>query len=211
MIIYDFSSLSLANYLASAQRIVTAVTGNANFPEPWPSSVPTLAQINTDLSRFANAYAATAGGDRGRIAERDAARSVLTNDLRQLGLYIEMTANGNDAMLASSGFDLSARQPRSVVTAPLPAPEFLKLQRGEVSGLLLAQVKKLSGAASYDVQVTTADPTVESNWTDAGIFTVCRRIELPGLTPLKTYSVRVRGISSAGPGAWSLPSSLTVL
>lgn len=211
MISYGFTKLSLANFQASAQRIVTAMSGNPQFPEPWAPSVPTLAQIGTDLASFSNAYAATAGGDRSRIAERSTARAKLSNDLQQLGLYVEMTAGGDESVLATSGFDLVSRKPRSVVSTPLPAPELLKLMQGELSGLLLARVKSLPGAASYDVQVTSADPTVEANWTSAGTFAVCRRIELPGLAPLKTYSVRVRGVSSAGPGAWSLPSSLTVL
>lgn len=211
MIAYNFNSFSLPRFQAQAQRIVTAMTGNLQFPEPWPSKVPTLAQITADLTEFCSAYAATAGGDRGLIAARSRARATLANDLQQLGRYVEMMADGDGAMLAASGFDLRSRKAPSLVQTPLPPPQNLRLKRGEVSGLLIARVTKLPRAGSYDVQVTTADPTVESNWSGAGVYTQCRRIELSGLTPLKTYSVRVRGVSSAGPGAWTLPSSLLVL
>lgn len=211
MIAYRFTKMSLSNFQSSAQRIVSAMTGNPHFPEPWSPSVPTLVQINADLAGFSSAFAATAGGDRSRIAEREAARTRLSSDLQQLGLFVEMTAAGDESVLATTGFDLRAPSVRSVVNAPLSAPVLQKLTQGEVSGLLLARVKSLPGAASYEVQVTSADPTVESNWTSAGTFAVCRRIEIAGLTPLKTYSVRVRGVNSAGPGGWSLPSSLTVL
>jgi hypothetical protein len=66
-------------------------------------------------------------------------------------------------------------------------------------------------AGSYDLQMTTGDPTVEANWTDGGVFKSCRRIELRGLTPLKTYSVRLRALGASGYGAWSEAASVTVL
>ena len=187
------------------------MTGNAQFPEPWPTSVPTLAQITADLNHFASVYAATSARDQSRIAERDAARQTLSTDLQQLALYVEMACGGDASVIATTGFDVITRKPRDTVNAPLAAPENLRLMQGEVSGLLLARVKSLPKASSYDVQIASADPTVETNWTDAGTYSGCRRIELSGLTPLKTYSVRVRGINSAGPGAWTLPASLTVL
>jgi hypothetical protein len=203
--------LSLPSFLAQAQHIVTAMTGNANFPEPWPAPVPSSAQLNTDLQSFSNAYSATLTGDRSRIAVRDAARDTLTSHLQQLAYYLQMTANGDDALLASTGFDLRTPVPHTVITVPPPAPSNLRLKRGEVSGMLLVQVQKQTQATAYDVQTTSADPTVEANWGDAGIFMNCSRIEVPGLTPLKTYSVRVRAINAAGPGAWTLPVSLVVL
>ena len=70
---------------------------------------------------------------------------------------------------------------------------------------------KVQKAVSYDVQVATADPTVESNWNLAGSFAGCRRIELGGLTPGKVYSVRMRALGSAGPGPWTPASSLMVV
>jgi hypothetical protein len=211
MIAYNFQSFSLPVFLTQAQRIVTAMTGNPQFPEPWSSTVPPLAQITADLATFSSVYAATSGGDKGRIAERSKARAALADDLRQLGLFVEMMANGDASLLATTGFDLTSRRAPAMVQLPLPSPQNLRLKRGEVSGLLVARVAKLAAAGAYEVQLTASDPTVEANWSNAGTFTQCRRIELPDLTPLKTYSVRVRGISSAGPGAWTLPSSLTVL
>jgi hypothetical protein len=66
-------------------------------------------------------------------------------------------------------------------------------------------------AGSYDLQLTAGDPTVESNWIDAGAYKNCRRIELQGLAPYKTYSVRMRALGAAGYGAWTMPASVVVL
>jgi hypothetical protein len=45
----------------------------------------------------------------------------------------------------------------------------------------------------------------------AGSFKNSSRIELPGLTPGKVYSVRLRALGAAGPGAWTPASSLMVV
>jgi hypothetical protein len=66
----------------------------------------------------------------------------------------------------------------------------------------------MSDAGSYDVQITSGDPTVEANWTSAGSYRNSGRIELTGLATLKTWSARMRALGSAGPGDWSVPVSL---
>lgn len=75
----------------------------------------------------------------------------------------------------------------------------------------MARVRKVPRAASYDAQITSEDPTTESNWIAAGRFKNCTGIELSGLTLGKTYFVRVRALGSGGPGAWTIPSSLMVV
>lgn len=187
------------------------MTGNTDFPAPWPSGVPSLAQITTDLAAFSTALAATSGGDRGQIQQRNAARQTLSSDLQQLALYLQIVANGNTAQLATTGYNLRTRTPRVAVTEPLPAPSNLRLTRGIVSGELVAQVKRMSKAAGYDVQLSSGDPTNAASWKDVGTYTSARHIALTGLTPGQTYSVRLRAINAAGPGAWTTPASLMVV
>ena len=187
------------------------MTGNASFPEPWPSTVPPLAQIQKDLASFRDAVTATAAGDRTQIPARDAASATLVNDLGQLGLYVQAIANGNVDLVATTGFRLRRHGTRSLVIDVPPAPEGVRTSGGMVSGTLLIRSTPVTRAASYDVQITAADPTVEANWTLAGSYKICGRIELAGLTPLKTYSVRLRALGSAGPGAWSVPVSCLVV
>jgi hypothetical protein len=207
----NFNNLKPSSLLAQAQTIVTAMTGNPAFPEPWSATVPPLAQIQKDLAAFQDAVTATAVGDRTRIAERTATGAVLVNDLGQLALYVQGIANGNQEMLATTGYPLRQRHSRNLVVDVPQAPVDVRTYPGIVSGSLLIRSPKVEGAASYDVQIATADPTVESNWTAAGSYTSCRRIELSGLTAFKTYWVRMRGLGSAGPGAWSVPVSLPVV
>jgi hypothetical protein len=123
--------------------------------------------------------------------------------LRDLAPYLEIVAQGDLAKLESTGYDLQHDRTHSTGPGPLPAPQFLRVERTGGSGLLLARVQPVDGAASYEVQLATADPAVEANWKPALISTTPSRIELKGLTPGTTYYVRVRGIGSHGPGDWA--------
>ena len=92
-----------------------------------------------------------------------------------------------------------------------PAPEQIRLQRGTVSGTLVVRGSRVPSAGSFVLQTTSGDPTVEANWAAVASYKNCRRIELEGLTPGKTYTVRMRALGAAGPGAWSTSQSLMVL
>jgi len=207
----SFTKLSNVNFAAQAERIVSAMTNNAAFPAPWPSTVPALAQIQADLATFQAAVNDTAAGDKKRIPDRKAARSTLAEDLKQLAFYVQTVAQGQETVLGTTGYPLRQIAPRAVNPAVPAAPAGLKLIRGPVSGSLVVRAQRVPKSGSYDVQIATADPTVEANWTAAGTFKNCGRIELAGLTPGKVYSVRVRAIGTAGPGAWTPPSSLMVV
>ena len=61
-------------------------------------------------------------------------------------------------------------------------------------------------AKAYHVQTNTNG---NGTWTEAGIYTQARRIELGNLTPGTVYNVRARAIGgSAGCSDWCKPNSL---
>lgn len=207
----NFNRLASLAFIAQAEQIVTAMTGNASFPEPWPSTVPTLQQIQADLAAYQAAATATGAGDRTRIVERQAARSKLQTDLTQLAFQLQTVSQGDATLLATTGYPLRQPAQRSRITEIPSAPDGFVLSRGVLSGSIQVRARRVPKAASYDVQIATADPTLEANWSMAGSFKNCGHIELEGLTPGKIYSVRMRALGSAGPGAWTAPSSLMVV
>lgn len=206
-----FTNLSSANFVSQVELILTSLTGNANFPEPWPSTVPTLAQLQSELATYEGLLSATNGGDRSRIPSREDARSALSSDLAAVGFYLQSVAKGNGTLLGTTGFPMKKIPQRVLNPEVPPPPQRFDLTRGPLSGSLVISASKVAKAASYDVQIATADPTVESNWTLAGSYKTCRRIELEGLTPGKVYSVRMRALGAAGPGPWTPASSLMVV
>lgn len=211
MIVSNFNKLKDADFLGQAQLIVTSMTDNAAFPEPWPATVPSLAQIQSDLAAFQAAYTATSAGDRTRVEERKNARAKLANDLNLLGFNVQLVAQGDTTKLEGSGFPLRQRAPLTLAPLAPDPPASVKLVRGPVSGSVIIRASRVPQAGSYDVQFTAGDPTVEGNWIDAGVYKNCRRIELQGLATMKTYSVRMRALGSAGYGAWTVPTSVVVL
>lgn len=212
-LITAFSSLREADFLARAQQILASLTGNAHFPEPWAVQVPNLADLGTAFAAYQTAYGAAQSGDKAKIAARQAAREVLMTKLKKLARYLEVVADEDLAVLASTGYELRKDGVRnaSAVAETLPPPDGFKLDRGPLSGTIVAKARRLPGAGSYEVQIAQADPTVETNWSDAGTFMRCSKIELQGLAPGKTISVRMRGIGSRKPGAWTPAASLMVV
>lgn len=207
----SFSKLSSSGFLAQAQRIVTALTANPAFPEPWPASVPSLAQLNTDLAAYEAALGAAAAGDRNRIIDRKAARQVLQTDLALVAPYLQAACKADPTVLGTTGYPLRKHTVRSTVFEPPAAPANFTIARGPVSGTLSVSCSRMSGVGSYEAQIATGDPTVETNWSSAGLFKNSQRMTLQGLTPGKSCSVRLRAIGTAGPGAWTLPASLIVV
>ena len=206
-----FRNLSNVNFAAQVELIITSLTGNANFPEPWPSTVPALAQLQTNLASFQSALNEVASGDRRQIINRNTARQTLAGELSQLALYLQTAAQGDGGKLASTGFPLRQESPRATILQVPSAPGGLQLAHGPLSGSLMVKASRVPKAGAYEVQTTTADPTVEANWMAAGSFKNCGHIELDGLTPGKVVSVRLRAIGAAGPGAWTPATSLMVM
>jgi hypothetical protein len=212
-LIISFDALGEADFLAQAEGIAAALTGNAAFPEPWPSPLPGLTPLKTDIAAYEAAYLAAKAGDKAKIALREAARQTVNTDLKRLAPYLEMVANGDAAMLASSGYALRKTPVKTASSNPqtLPPPEDFQVSRGVLSGTIVIHASKLEGAGSYTVQSTSGDPTVEDNWEENGTYLRCSKIEIGGFTPGKVVSVRIRGIGTHSPGAWTPAASLMVV
>ena len=211
MIKSNFNRLSSADYVSQVERILSAMSGNANFPEPWNPPVPSLAQIQTDFAAYQSALTATQAGDKTRKVERESARTRLSNDLNLLAFYVQTQAQGDDSKLATTGYPLKQPSNRTRMRELPGAPENFEVIRGTVSGMIVIRASPVLEAGSYTVQIATADPTLESNWSEVGSYKNCGRIELQGLTPGKIYSVRMRALGVAGQGAWTVPASLMVV
>ena len=94
----------------------------------------------------------------------------------------------------------ASRQPQSV---PDPVQN-LSVTAGDNSGELDAQWDPPGNAKSYEVQ-TSADPFSDATWKTTETVTNSKAA-LMGLTSGAKIWVRVRGINSAGKGAWSDPA-----
>ncbi|MEI7534339.1 MAG: fibronectin type III domain-containing protein [Verrucomicrobiae bacterium] len=88
--------------------------------------------------------------------------------------------------------------------APPPARRNLSLTAGDNAGELDAQWDPPGNAKSYEVQ-TSVDPFSDATWKTTETVTNSK-VALLGLPSAAKIWVRVRGINSAGKGAWSDPA-----
>jgi hypothetical protein len=132
-----------------------------------------------------------------KIQVRDAKEAAWDVGLTSRATYYEAATPDNLEALASVGLPLrSAPAP----IGDLPAPENLRGTPRDIAGQVDLRCKSLKGAGSYEWECKLH--------TDAGVWahvqiSLGASIRVTGLTSLTQYAFRVRGIGSAGPGAWS--------
>ena len=80
--------------------------------------------------------------------------------MKQLGMYVMFVANGDVAILISSGYNLT-KTPQPVV---ITASESITLKNGPSTGKLTTLVATQKGAPSYLHSVTTDPVTADSKW-----------------------------------------------
>lgn len=193
-----FMRLTDAKVVIFVDHVLTCLTGNSEYPTPNPP----LTTVRSLLTEFQDKLAEAVGGGVVRTAHKNAAREALLGKMRSLALYVQEECGGELPRLLTSGFEATKeRTPAGI----LPAPEGVTLIQGTLSGSLELRGGSLSNAASYEMQRTTqiANP---ASWETVGQGTAAR-MTMEGLTPGTTYWSRMRGIGSAGPGAWSEPVS----
>ena len=142
---------------AACDRILVAMTGNANYPSP----VPTLVTLTAARDAFVAAVVANDGGTKAVVA-RNQARAALALALRQMAAYVQHACQGNLLCLLSSGYP--AQRERSVgVVQPLLPPTGVKVRQGKASGQVLVRCAQVVSARLYQWRYATAQaPTV---WT----------------------------------------------
>jgi hypothetical protein len=188
----SFTTYSDTNFLNKGKLIVTSMTNNPAFTNP----IPTLAEVQAALDTYSNNLTLAAQLGRLNVAEKNQSRATLEQLLSQLGLYVMFIANGDEAILVSSGFTLAKNpQPRK-----LESPGNVILAYGITAGTLVSSVSK-GNATSFIHEIADVLPAEETNWTSypgsTSIFT------FTNLTPGKQYWVRVAAIGNRKQIAYS--------
>lgn len=206
-LIISYARLSDLEFASKTLGMVQALTGNANFPSPYGSSFPTLAEFTTAQSEYATAVGLAADRDKSKVADRNAKREVLADIVRRLAPYLESVAAGDVAKLESTGYDLTKATHDAPIEIP-DAPTDLKLKQGQLSGSVSVTAKPPKGAGSFEIQVCVGDPNVPANWRTATLSRNCRNVAVAGLQRGVDHFFRIRAIGSKGPGPWSNVESI---
>jgi hypothetical protein len=193
----SFQRYTDADFETKAAHIISSMTGNPAFAEP----IPTLAELQAAVSKYSQNLVAAASGAKIAVAEKNKSRRVLELLLAQLGMYVMYIANGDTAILTSSGFTLAKQREPSYITNP----GNVVLTNGVTSGQLGAAVKMVKGARAYLHEITDALPTDATVWQSTPGSR--SRYVFNNLVPGKQYWVRVAATASGQQLAYSAVAS----
>src|SRR6185437_15303191 len=140
-VIKTFKRLSDANFLTFSQNVTTSMAAAvATFPNP----VPSLADIISELGKYADLLQTSASRDKVQVQMKNISKYTLCQMLSQLADYVNTTTT-DSALLASSGFELN-KMPQPIT---ITSPENPVLSEGGGSGQLVFKFKAVKGASSY--------------------------------------------------------------
>jgi len=182
------------------QHINSSTTAPATTFYPTANRVPpdaTIAAMQADLQQASDEVDSAEVIWKQKIQTRDAKVALWDQSLTARAAYYEAATPDNLEALASVGLPLRAA-PTPI--GDLPAPQDLRATPRDVEGEVDLRCKSLKGAGSYEWECRVH--------TDAGVWEQVKvslgaNIRVTGLTPGTIYAFRVRGIGSAGAGAWS--------
>ena len=197
---FSLSGVPDGDAVQSCNSLKTALTGNANFPTP-PITLAAFGTLIATAQTKLTAADTAAQASMQATTEKDNAIGDMAAAANQLAAYVDLMANGDESKILSAG--LSVRAARSPQSVP-DQVQNLSLTAGDNAGELDAQWDPPGNAKSYEVQ-TSADPFSDATWKTTETVTNSK-VALLGLPSAAKIWVRVRGINSAGKGAWSDPA-----
>jgi hypothetical protein len=183
-----------------ARAIVAAMTeAKASFPSPLPA----LTQVTTDLDVLDTAETATHARTAGAVEARDAALLKVEHDLHALTAYVQGIVDAADPAQAES---LAANAGMSVKKVAAHAKQDLALHRGDVSGTVHVVAKAAGHRAAYQWQSSIDGG---KTWVNAPT-TIQANTDLTGLPVGGQVLVRYMPVTKGGVGDWSTPEAIVI-
>src|SRR5690606_15138238 len=148
------------------------------------------------------------GGSKREYAEKRESRKNLLRIMKQLATYVNFEANGNEAMLANSGFVLASPD-RNV---PKPGvPTGLRWKDHQSSGEMRLDFDAEKDGWEYEYSIAHAtDEAGQLLWQQPVITRIGVANVVEQLIPGKVYYARVRARNHKGTSDWSDPVSFRV-
>lgn len=182
-IVKNYKRKSDAGVLTFSQNVHSSTSESTLLPNP----IPTMEVLGAAINLYSDMLTPSLNRGRMQVALKNDARHTLTELLDELANFVTLTANGNDTILISSGFDLS-KIPGSVV---INTPQVL-VTDGPNPGELNSTAKGAENGKGFVHQVTADPITDDSVW--ESVTTTRRSYTFKGLQKTKNYWVRVAAI-----------------
>jgi len=208
----NFNDLSINDFIVQMQYAADKQEKHPAFQGDPPEYVTIASRLREMATELGQARDAAAGGDRNKIAEKNAlwtagkmALSVNAHHIVLLSLH-----RNDPSLLLDSGYEHKQKNNGKAAANLLDLTPDVFAKHGTVSGCLSVLAKRHSRVANIELQITDQDPTVESSWNSLGMYTKSR-IEVRGLEPAKRIHFRARYHVEGSAGKWSSTVSIIVL
>jgi len=197
----NLRNMEVSEKLQFARQIVTAMTGNANFPTPDPT-LAVVTGASDDLEVAYNEANVAKQNATAKASTQDDYESTLDMILTKLANYVENASNSDETKILSAGMSVRAK-PSPV--GELAMPVNLSATAGDKEGEIDVAWDKVTGAKSYVIDMCP-EPITPAGWKQATISTKSS-FTVAGLISGAKYWFRVSGIGAAGQGPWSDPAT----
>lgn len=210
VILFDFgASAAETVVIARTVSVMLANHPHPNLREPAPKWLTPLSTLDQSINALEESIRLAANKDVLMIKDRDEKQGVVKKQLTQIGKFVELAVDGDREAIRQSGYPLRPLPaPKPAVELP-PAPVVTLSHGGTCT--LMAKCSRYSRANSYRLQITDANPEVETNYRDVDDFPRATKMQITGLVPGRLYWVRASILAPSGRGPWSLPVSLRCL
>jgi hypothetical protein len=104
--------VKMGDKIIKAQFIQSKLTGNANFPVPYPGNIVALAQLGTDITALIAAETAAKNKTPGATDARDVALNNVLSDLRSIMHLVQTKADATpsnaETIIMGAGYDVKS-------------------------------------------------------------------------------------------------------
>ena len=186
-----YTDLEVGN---KSDDIIEMMTNNPNFQIPLMELDALMAANTTYQASLINLK----NGTKEDTVIKNQNRRVLEKALKNLGLYVQIKSNGNEAIILSSGFDVAGkREP----VGKLPKPEGFGVKVGVAKGTVVVYCIAITYANFYEVEYAEVQADGTRNWIK--LTSTKHKLEITGLTSGKQYVFRMAGGGTNPARMWS--------
>ena len=186
-----YTDLEVGN---KSDDIIEMMTNNPNFPIPLMELDALMAANTTYQASLINLK----NGTKEDTVIKNQNRRVLEKALKNLGLYVQIKSNGDEAIILSSGFDVAGkREP----VGKLPKPEGFGVKVGVAKGTVVVYCIAITYANFYEVEYAEVQADGTRNWIK--LTSTKHKLEITGLTSGKQYVFRMAGGGTNPARMWS--------
>jgi len=193
------TDFSLKNYSdtalgTTATTITNDMTDNPNFETP----IPPLAEVKATITSYLASLAKAERGSQDDRVIKNSWRAKLESQLKDLGLYVQLTSKGDAVIISSSGFYVN-KKPSAV--GPLAKPENVIIKMGDNKGSVQASCDAISSASFYEYEYAEVTTDGTFNWIHK--TSTKHKMLIEGLISGKQYAFRIAAAGSDPSRVWS--------